>query len=116
MTNIQRVILKIGIGLVLLLNLIGAVPRRFLYVAPLRPVGEDVVNVYPARGESYERPVRIIEDFTAKGPVYSGPKVQVYIRSSYKDEQAEWFPRATLVIFLVTSCAVLASKAVKHRA
>lgn len=86
----------VGILLVLCLNIAGALPR--MYKLRWHPVGSDVAHVREPQGHQGEILVPVQTIGSDRIPVDSEHRVQVYIRTNYKDDIITFYPRATLLI------------------
>jgi hypothetical protein len=102
MSHLQDTLSLLGLGAIVLLNVVYALPPMYkggLY----HRVGPGAVSVYRLTGGGYELPVAVQERREGSPCVDTGERVQVYLRSTYKDDRIVQCPRLTLVILAITN-------------
>ncbi len=116
MSHIRTIVWVAGISWTILVNLEGAIGPFSKGLQ--RPVGDDVVAVYPCKGEPTEVPIPVTEWDPSKGDdgygrfVETGPKVQVFVRNSYRRDAIVACPRETLLILGATILLYIAIGAI----
>jgi hypothetical protein len=84
---------------VAVVNAAGALPR--FHKGAQQPVGNDLVSVYSATGQTNVPSVPVLERRENLELAESGRVVQVYLATNYKDDQIVWHPRLTMCILAV---------------
>ena len=97
MDRAKNVVLWLGFLSILAINLFSYLPR--FHKGEQRPVGEEIVSVFPYRSDSDIRSVPVKDSNTSK-PLESGERVHVYLSHAYEDSLNLWYPRLTINLLL----------------
>jgi hypothetical protein len=97
MDKAKNAVLWLGFLSILAINLFSYLPR--FHKGEQRPVGEEIVSVFPYRSDSDIRSVPVKDPNTSK-PLESGERVHVYLSYAYEDGLNLWYPRLTIKLLL----------------
>jgi hypothetical protein len=110
MSNLQNTILKVGITLLLVWNVLGVVPKTYLYKTYYAEVVEPDVRVSQGPWVDNHDQVKVITGYTKDGPVHADRNVSVQIHRRLISEKAGWYSAINLIILISTLLAVAVSR------